>query len=363
MGGWTCADKDNISWDGNIHARNFIGTTSGGSGGTSNHASLSNLDYANAGHTGFCSSAIFDTHAASAAIHYPMTSIGIGLDQVGNASDDTTISMSNIYDVNFNDCATFNVTGASFPVATIKRITSTTNLPRAGFGSLTTSTGNMVDGFASGFILQIEDTTSGVQSAAGVYGVRNGADNNGALALYTFNAGTGTEHMRIDTNGRVGIGTTTPSTKSKLDVSGVASAAGFITSGVASCATIYAGAENVGTHIASASIHLPASQISHASIAVLDYANSGHTDFASAAGVTKVNTDLTNASSALSTHMASSAIHWTSASLTTLASSCSAQDHGTASAAQIINAIYGTAATAPSAALQTEGCIYLQYTA
>ena len=54
----------NLTWDGNT--LNAVSGTAAGS----NHADLSNLEYANAGHTGFVSTATLTTHTGSSAIHF-----------------------------------------------------------------------------------------------------------------------------------------------------------------------------------------------------------------------------------------------------------------------------------------------------
>lgn len=73
--------------------------------------------------------------------------------------------------------------------------------------------------------------------------------------------------------------------------------------------------------------------------------------------------DVAGLNSSYDTHVASSAIHWTKASLTELESGCVAKDHGTASTDMIVNVCYGTSATPPTASNTTEGTIYFQYTA
>ena len=112
------------------------------------------------------------------------------------------------------------VSGTTFPVFTSERVVSDTNEERATFGVLTRSTGNMTDGHGTGFLFQIQDNTSAVETMAAIYGSRLGADNTGVLRFYTYNAGAASEKMRLTNTGNLGIGTTAPS--AKLDVVGIA---------------------------------------------------------------------------------------------------------------------------------------------
>jgi len=67
---------------------------------------------------------------------------------------------------------------------------------------------NMGNGFGSGALFQIKDDAGVNNSIAAIYGLRNGADNTGDLGFFTYSAGSGTEKMRVMSNGNVGIGTT-----------------------------------------------------------------------------------------------------------------------------------------------------------
>ncbi|MGH9872944.1 MAG: hypothetical protein ACRD9S_10835, partial [Pyrinomonadaceae bacterium] len=61
----------------------------------------------------------------------------------------------------------------------------------------------------------------------GITGATDGATNSGKLQIFTWNAGTPVERMRVDKAGNVGIGTVAPA--AKLDVNGNVSVTGNIT--------------------------------------------------------------------------------------------------------------------------------------
>jgi len=147
----------------------------------------------------------------------PLGSTRMVIDNSGNVGIGTTSPKFKLH-----------VLGTTFPVMTVERETTATNLPRASMGVLTRSTGDMVDGFASGFTLQIQDNASAIEAVAGVYGVREGADDTGGVGLYTYTSGTGTEKVRITHDGKVGIGTTSP--QNKLNVIGDINATGKVIS-------------------------------------------------------------------------------------------------------------------------------------
>jgi len=105
----------------------------------------------------------------------------------------------------------FTVTGSTFPIARFDRSTTGTNNLVAANSLNAVSSNDMVDGFGGAMVFGIQDT-AGVLNEIGDFGaLRSGADNSGALFFRTALSGTRTERMRIDQNGNVGIGSTSPS--------------------------------------------------------------------------------------------------------------------------------------------------------
>jgi hypothetical protein len=106
-----------------------------------------------------------------------------------------------------------HVTGAIFPVALIERKTDLTTGMRSTFVAQHTTTADMTDGFGADISFRIRDN-AGVDNEISTFGARrDGADNNGRLAFLSYLAGVGTENMTIKSDGKVGIGTITPSEK------------------------------------------------------------------------------------------------------------------------------------------------------
>jgi hypothetical protein len=110
-----------------------------------------------------------------------------------------------------------HVAGATFPVARIERTTSLTTGSRSSFASIHKTTGDMTDGFGTDFSFIIRDS-SNVDNEIAQFGAwRDGADNSGTLFFSTINAGVFEyPKMFIKPNGRVGIGTFTPTAKLTL---------------------------------------------------------------------------------------------------------------------------------------------------
>ncbi|BAQ90691.1 hypothetical protein [uncultured Mediterranean phage uvMED] len=98
-------------------------------------------------------------------------------------------------------------TGSS--ISSMIRTSTETDAVRGSLHLKHTTTGNMVDGFGSSLNFQIRDSAGADNSIAQIHGVRDGADNQGALIFNTAAPGGSiTERMRIDVTGDVGIGVT-----------------------------------------------------------------------------------------------------------------------------------------------------------
>jgi hypothetical protein len=119
-------------------------------------------------------------------------------------------------------------------------VTAQTSTPFSPFLLNSRTTGNMADGFGGGVLFGINDATLTSENIiATIYGIRNGADNSGALTFNTYKAGGRSEQMRIDKDGNVGIGTDTPS--QKLDVVGNIATAGVVIDGDTTITRVSAG--------------------------------------------------------------------------------------------------------------------------
>lgn len=133
---------------------------------------------------------------------------------------------------------TFHAFGTAFPVGLIERQVTNTNSGGSAMGVRTTSTGNMTDGFGTGFTLQIEDNAGVANPIANFFASRNGADNTGKLAINVYNAGAVVEAMTLLNTGNVGIGVT-PSAKLHIEGNTIVSGNGtFLVGAVGSNLTI-----------------------------------------------------------------------------------------------------------------------------
>jgi len=89
--------------------------------------------------------------------------------------------------------------------------TAVTNTVESSYLLKTTTSANMADGFGGGLLWGIEDSANVENLIAGISGIRDGADNSGAMTFRTWLAGSQSERLRITSQGRVGIGTAAPS--------------------------------------------------------------------------------------------------------------------------------------------------------
>lgn len=107
------------------------------------------------------------------------------------------------------------VTGSSFPVATIHRITSLNDAVGSGYRLWTESTGDMKDGFGGGIVFSLSDNGIGVTNVARIAAYRDGNDTTGALGFDVggTSAVFSTMAMHLRANGTLGLGIYTPEGK------------------------------------------------------------------------------------------------------------------------------------------------------
>ena len=96
--------------------------------------------------------------------------------------------------------APLSILGTAFPVFQVERTTSGTTSTYSGFRLLTTSSGNMADTFGGGFIFSAQDSAAVINDIAQVAGVRDGADNSGALDFNVAVSGSLGTALHIGSN-------------------------------------------------------------------------------------------------------------------------------------------------------------------
>lgn len=110
------------------------------------------------------------------------------------------------------------------------------------------TTGDMADGFGAGLRMAIQDTAAVENEIAAILGVRDGGDTSGHIELWTKNAGTYAERVRITKDGHVDIGAagTAAAMLGVLAPSGNIHAAQMTGNGTGSGANLIGGATGPG---------------------------------------------------------------------------------------------------------------------
>jgi hypothetical protein len=138
-------------------------------------------------------------------------SIDLGTDGEANLTYGATDDIFNL-NKGLNIAGQTQISSATFPALSVERTTTATGSVIGVSRFLATTSGDMGDGFGGSISFQIKDNANVDNTLATIVGIRSGADNSGRLSLQTNNAGTQTEKMTILPNGKVGIGTASPST-------------------------------------------------------------------------------------------------------------------------------------------------------
>ena len=120
------------------------------------------------------------------------------------------------------------ISGEQCPLEGV-RTTDETAIGQSGALAKAVSSGDMTDGFGSGYAFAIQDNAAVENIIAAIYGIRNGADDTGALLWKTAAAGALTERMRLTATG-LGIGCTPAY---RLDVVGDINATASVRAGAA----------------------------------------------------------------------------------------------------------------------------------
>jgi hypothetical protein len=140
----------------------------------------------------------------------------IGYEAYTDASNQMVFGNSAVTQFKFdrNTAATIlapQIISSSANINLFERTTTLTNTIRSSLAYLSTTSGDMVDGFGNGILFQIKDNANVVNEIGVIGAIRSGADNSGRLTFITRNAGVEAEKMTIMPDGKVGIGTITPS--------------------------------------------------------------------------------------------------------------------------------------------------------
>ncbi|MDF1497658.1 MAG: hypothetical protein P1P90_06450, partial [Patescibacteria group bacterium] len=167
--------------------------------------------------------------------------------EVGGGERVTVDTSGNLGINNTNPAAKLDVVSPNFPVGKFTRLTDVNNDISSGYLLKTQASGDMVDGFGGGIVFDIQDNTSGENHVATLYGIRDGADNSGALTFNTYLNGTRGEGMRINASGFVGIGSNAPSTRLQVGASNSSVNEGIrITGNADAYLELFADEDNVG---------------------------------------------------------------------------------------------------------------------
>jgi len=105
------------------------------------------------------------------------------------------------------------IQGTAYPTLQVLRTSSGTDTPSSGMNIYSKTDQNMSDGFGGGIIYSIGDSGVDNSIVATIYGLRDGADNSGALAFNTYTAGSRQEGLRIDSSQNVGMGISSPTAR------------------------------------------------------------------------------------------------------------------------------------------------------
>lgn len=97
----------------------------------------------------------------------------------------------------------FGCSHTVFPAFQTERVTAATNLIASGFRFVSTSTGDMVDGFGGAWFFAIQDDAAVINSIVSIAAERAGADNTGRLIASVFTAGVSGEVLSATAVGMV----------------------------------------------------------------------------------------------------------------------------------------------------------------